>query len=130
MRIAITSQKLRIPDTHEYFQVQHHAKITELEFRGALQVLSQCEYFAVDCRNRWVGIYVGFCLANNIPYVVIGLPKDAYFASYASFTKSEWRKFAGYLDDSEYTELHRSEAQDAIIEDSIYDRRTMGNIPM
>lgn len=99
MLIAVTSRKLA-PEKcfdHDFVVVYNDSNISEQEFRGSIGYISMCDYFAIDRRNRWAGIYIGFCLSHNIEFIEVGIPKGTYYGAYASLSRSEWRGFLAKL---------------------------------
>ncbi len=107
MRIAISSPRLEIPKTPHEFYLIPNQKVSEVDLRVGLKLLSNVDYFVTDRTNKWIGIYIGFALAHNISYVTVNLGTNSFYGSYADLTRREWREFSRALPDAgEITELH------------------------
>ncbi len=132
LRIATTDQRMIVSDKVSWVHV-HWKEPSEGEFRDSIRLLSTADYFVVDKRNRWVGLYVGFCLASNIEFILIGIPSDSYYGAYAHFSRREWRQFADKLpSEREYTELALADEIESTvneIQSELRDHGTVGGIP-
>ncbi len=94
-------ERLESPEFHVYYAPVEYP--TEIQFRSTLHDLANCDHFVIDRRTRWVGMYVGFCIANSISFLTVDLPVRTYFGANAEFSRSDWREYSGQLGES--TEL-------------------------
>ncbi len=109
MKIATTSLVLQIPErNHDYSWITHFYNLSESDFRVNIGKLSMAEYFVFDSYNRWIGSYVGFCLASNIPFIQVDLQPNTFHGTYANLSRNEWREFSDKLE-GKYEELELSE---------------------
>ncbi len=124
MKIAITSRSLKTADGHDWELVEWDPEAEEL-FRQGLRTIAYCDYFVVDVRNFYAGVYVGFCLQNNIPVIAI-VDRSVFgiHGEYARLTLDEWRQFSGSLEGT-IEELQVTEE----LQDQGKDQRAVGELP-
>ena len=68
------------------------------DLRQVISILLSSQYVVIDKRDKWAGMLVGFSLANNIPFITVGIPENSYYGQFKHcLTYGKWRKFVTNL---------------------------------